>query len=104
MHIISRKKIREFCEKHPESRQSMDRWYTIVKKTEFGKFQDVKNLFPSADKVKNLVVFDIGGNNYRLIAFILYKSQKLYIRHILTHTEYDAEKWKDDEWYTDTKK
>ncbi len=78
----------------------------IEKKTEFGKFQDVKNLFPNADKVKNPVVFDIGGNNYRLIAYIVYKFQKLYIRQILTHKECDSESWKGDEWQvnTDTKK
>lgn len=104
MHIISRKKIQEFCEKYPEARQSMDRWYSIVKKTEFGTFQDVKNLFPSADKVRNFTVFNIGGNKYRLIAYIRYGLNRLFIRHILNHKEYDQGKWKEDQWFTNTRK
>lgn len=104
MHIISRKKIQEFCEKYPEARQSMDRWYIIVKKTEFGTFQDVKNLNPSADKVRNFTVFNIGGNKYRLIAYIRYGLKRLFIRYILTHKEYDQGKWKEDQWFANTKK
>lgn len=92
MHIISRKRIEEFCKIHPDAQQSMDRWYKIVKKSAFATFQDVKNLFPSADKVKNFVVFNIGGNKFRLIAYIRYRRGKLFIRHILTHEEYDKEK------------
>jgi len=44
--------------------------------------------------VGNLVVFNIGGNKYRLIAAIHFNRRKLYIRHVLTHTEYDKERWK----------
>ncbi len=104
MHIISRKKIRDFCDKHPEAHESLNRWYLIVKKVDFGTFQDVKNLFPSADQVKNFTVFNIGGNNYRLIAYISFRTNRIYIRHILTHKEYDMDKWKEDEWFTNTKK
>lgn len=104
MHIISRKKILEFCKEYPEARKSMDRWYAIVKKTEFESFQDVKNLFPSADKVKNFTVFNIGGNKYRLAAFIRYRMKRIFIRHIMTHDEYNREKWKEDVWFTNMKK
>lgn len=104
MHIISRKKIRDFGDKYPESRKSMNRWYIIVKKADFKTFQDVKNLFPSADQVKGFTVFNIGGNNYRLIAYISFRAKRLYIRHILTHKEYDSNKWKEDEWFASTKK
>ena len=89
---------------YPEATESLNRWYFIVKKTDFGTFQDVKNLFPSADQVKNFAVFNIGGNNYRLIAYIQYRANRLYIRNILTHKEYDTDKWKEDEWFANTKK
>lgn len=104
MNVISRKKIEAFCDTHPEARQSMDRWYKIVKKSKFGSFQEVKHLFPSADKVKNFVVFNIGGNKFRLIAYIRYRKGRLFIRHILTHEKYDKEKWKEDEWFNTMKK
>ncbi|MCP3849062.1 MAG: type II toxin-antitoxin system HigB family toxin [Gammaproteobacteria bacterium] len=51
-------------------------------------------LLPSADKVGKLTGFNIGGNKIRLIAAVHYNTQCLYIRHVLTHTEYDNEKWK----------
>jgi mRNA interferase HigB len=99
MHIISYKKIREFCVKHPDATASLGHWYRIVKHENFKTFWDIKNLFPSADQVKNFVIFNIGGNNYRLAAFINYKINRLYIRDIMTHNEYNKEKWKDDKWF-----
>lgn len=56
-------------------------------------------MFPSADGVENLTVFDIGGNKYRLIALVDYEYQKVFIRAILTHAEYDKEGWKNDSWF-----
>ncbi|MGB7521722.1 MAG: type II toxin-antitoxin system HigB family toxin [Spirulinaceae cyanobacterium] len=44
-------------------------------------------------------VFNIGGDKYRLIAFIDYKYQKIFIRHVLTHSDYDKDTWKKDNWY-----
>jgi mRNA interferase HigB len=49
--------------------------------------------------VKNFTVFNIGGNKYRLIVYIDYECQIVFIRHILTHAEYDKDDWKNDEWY-----
>jgi mRNA interferase HigB len=53
-------------------------------------------LFPSADQVDHKTVFNIGGNKYRLIAAIHYNRRKVYIRAIVTHLEYDKNKWKKD--------
>ena len=55
----------------------------------------MKSLFPATDKVGEFHVFDIGGNKLRLIAFVRYRSQKLYIKHVLDHREYDRGKWKE---------
>jgi len=52
--------------------------------------------FPHADPVGECTVFNIGGNKYRLITKIRYNKQRVYIIHVLTHKEYDREKWKDD--------
>lgn len=95
MHIISRKRLIEFSEKHSDLSIPLNTWYRIVKSTEIYNFSELRNIFPSADKVGNLTVFNIGGNKIRLVAAIHYNTQCLFIRHILTHKEYDKENWKD---------
>ena len=96
MDIISYNKIRAFCKKHPEAANPLEHWYRIVKHENFRIFTEVKQLFPSADLVGNFIVFNIGGNDYRLIAYIRYKFKRLFIRHILTHRQYEKNKWKED--------
>lgn len=60
----------------------------------FQTFDELRSLFPSADLVGALIVFNISGNKYRLITSIHFNHQKVYIRYILTHSEYDKDKWK----------
>lgn len=95
MHIITRKRLLEFSEEHPEADQPLDRWYRIVKRMNFESFSDLRKTFPSADQVGRLTVFNIGGNKFRLITFIVYARRRIYIRDILTHKEYDKGKWKE---------
>lgn len=73
---------------------SLQHWFTIVRKTDYASFVDLRKTFPSADQVDQFTVFNIGGNKFRLIAAIHYNRKKLYIRHILTHTEYDRNMWR----------
>ena len=94
MHIISRKSLRDFWGRHPDSQTPLSRWFKIVEKSEFENFAKLRLAFPSVDKVGNLVIFNIGGNKYRLIASVHFNRQKLYVRHILTHREYDKGEWK----------
>ena len=94
MHIITRKRLLDFSEKHPKTAVALDTWYRIVKQSEIPNFSELRAIFPSVDKVGNLTVFNIGGNKIRLIAAIHYNTQCLYIRHVLTHSEYDKDKWK----------
>jgi mRNA interferase HigB len=65
-----------------------------VRKTDYASFVDLRKSFPSADQVGQFTVFNIGGNKFRLIAAIHYNRKKLYIRHILTHAEYDRNMWR----------
>lgn len=94
MHVITRKRLLDFAEEHPNTSESLDTWYRIIKKSEILNFSQLREIFPSADKVDNFTVFNIGGNKIRLIAALHYNTQCLYIRHVLTHKEYDKEKWK----------
>ncbi len=66
-----------------------------MKKSDFAGFSELRNPFPTADKVGDLIVFNIGGNKYRLIASIHFNRSKVYIRHVLTHPEYDSGAWKE---------
>ena len=96
MHIISKKKLREFWDQYPKAKSPLEAWYQIAKRAAWQSFADVRKTFNTADRVGRFVVFDIGGNKYRLIAAIHFNRGKLFIRHVLTHAEYDEGKWKDD--------
>jgi mRNA interferase HigB len=94
MHIITHKRIKEFVAKYPDSQSSLGNWYQIVRQTEYVSFNHLRQHFSSADYVDGLVVFNISGNKYRLIAAIHFNRKKVYIRAILTHSEYDKGQWK----------
>ncbi|AIY39345.1 hypothetical protein LT85_0185 [Collimonas arenae] len=89
MHIISKKAIAVFCLKHPSAQQSLQAWYRLISISSFADFTEIKRSFNSAAYVSPHTIFDIGGNNYRVITAIHYNRQKLYIREIFTHSEYD---------------
>ena len=96
MRIITRKRILNFVEKHNRAKKPLDVWYRIVKKTVFKNFDDLRKTYPSADLVGKFTVFNIGGNKYRLIAYIVYEAKKVFIHKILTHNDYDKNQWKED--------
>ena len=90
MRIVTFLRIREFIERFPDSNIALRDWYKKTQNTEWKSFTDVKETFNSADYVgNNRFVFNIKGNNYRLIAIIIFASQKVYIRFIGTHKDYD---------------
>jgi len=80
---------------HRQAAEPLNAWYAIMSKTGFGSFADLKRAFRSVDKVGKFTVFDLGGNKYRLIAAIHYNRRKIYIRHVLTHAEYDKGAWQE---------
>jgi mRNA interferase HigB len=94
MHLITRKTLRAFWQQHPDSKTALERWSQIIEKNNFDSFTQLRETFPNADQVGKLTVFNIGGNKYRLIAAIHFNRHKVYIRHILTHAQYDQDNWK----------
>jgi mRNA interferase HigB len=94
MHVISRKALRLFWEEHPESKMTLARWFKIMRTTDFADFEAIRKTFPSADLVNRWIVFNVGGNKYRLIASIHFNRKKTYVRHVLTHADYDKGSWK----------
>ena len=99
MDIISKKALSTFWQQHPQAKQPLRGWFVRVKHSKWRNFAELRQVYPSADLVGRLTVFNIGGGNYRLIVRVEYGLQQIYIRHILTHAEYDKEKWKNDDWY-----
>ena len=90
MRVVSKAKIVEYYSKHAASKIALEEWYKKVSKTNWDNLNELKLSFPSADYVgNNRVVFNIKGNDFRLVAIVIYVSHKVYIRWIGTHAEYD---------------
>ena len=88
--VISKPKLRNFWEQYPDSEIPLKTWFKTAQKAEWNKPNDVKLDYPSASIIKgDRMVFNIRGNNYRLIVKIDYKNQWVLIRFIGTHAEYD---------------
>ncbi|NEU71322.1 type II toxin-antitoxin system HigB family toxin [Hassallia byssoidea VB512170] len=99
MRVISKRTLRQFWEKHPNAQPGLLLWYQRIGDLEFQNLNDLRQVFPSADLVSNFIVFNISGNNYRLITYIDYEFQITFVRAVLTHAEYDKENWKNDKWF-----
>ncbi|MBI5652306.1 MAG: type II toxin-antitoxin system HigB family toxin [Chloroflexi bacterium] len=94
MRIISRKALRQFWERHPDSQSALARWFKIIEHAHPRNFNELRAIFPSADQVGAWIVFNIGGNKYRLVASVHFNRGRVYIRHVMTHQEYSQENWK----------
>jgi mRNA interferase HigB len=95
MHLITRKRLNEFSLKYPETKTALVKWYQLLKQNDFSSFAELRAIFPAADQVGKLTVFNVGGNKVRLVTAIHYNRKKVYIRAVLTHEEYDRGAWKE---------
>lgn len=92
MHVIAKSTLLDFADKHPEARERLLQWHKVMEACVANDFNELKLTFNSADYVpKKFTVFDISGNNYRVVTVIHYNSQRVYIRSVATHADYD--KW-----------
>jgi mRNA interferase HigB len=96
LRVISKKKLREFWGQHRDAEAPLNQWYRAATKATWRSIADAKVVFPHADAVYNCTVFNIGGNKYRLIVEIKYNKQVIYVKHALTHKDYDKGAWKKD--------
>ncbi|MGK7941396.1 MAG: type II toxin-antitoxin system HigB family toxin [Crocosphaera sp.] len=99
MHVISRRILRDFCQSHADSCDALFDWYRVASKARWQNLNDVQKTYKSAESVGNFTVFNIKGNHYRLIVDIIYSSQRIYIKAVLTHAQYDKEGWKNDPYF-----
>jgi len=91
MRVISKKALRAFWAMHPDAERPLRRWFKTAEAAAWQSFADVRAVYTKADQVGRFTVFNIGGNKYRLISVIHYNRAKLYVRHVLTHAEYNRD-------------
>lgn len=90
MHIITRSRLTEFARQYADAARPLRDWVRVMRRKNYGGHLEVKEDFPSADFVgSRKVIFNICGNKYRLVVDMRYDLGRIYIRHVVTHAEYD---------------
>jgi mRNA interferase HigB len=101
--LIGRPTLQAFAARHPDAREPLEEWARVTLAATWANIGEVRATYPTADGVpirkgKRVVavvtVFNIGGNKYRLLALVNYSRQTVDVLDVLTHAEYDKEKWK----------
>jgi mRNA interferase HigB len=88
--IISRRRLRDFAEEHPDAKGPLDAWYQIMRRNRYQTPHELREHFSSASFLgERKTVFNIGGDKYRLVVDMRYDLDRVYIRHVLTHDEYE---------------
>ena len=100
MRVIKVSRLGEYGETHTRARAALERWLELTRLARWNTLADVHGTFPHADQVKvrsgrTVVVFNIKGNDFRLITAIHYNTGKVFVRDFLTHAEYSKDVWKD---------
>jgi mRNA interferase HigB len=93
MNVIAPRTLRAFWEKHPHAETPLREWQKDVQKSDYANFAELRATYPSADYLADaeLTIFNIGGNKYRLVTFVRYSAQTIFIKRVMTHAEYT--KW-----------
>lgn len=101
MRVIKVSRVRGYSRRHATAAASLERWLGVTKLAGWARLSDVKRTFPHADEVmvrsgRTTVVFNIKGNDFRLITAIHYNMGKVFVLRFLTHAEYTKDRWKDE--------
>jgi mRNA interferase HigB len=101
MRIIKPKTVEAWSVAHAAARTALKNWMEVVRAANWKNFADVRQTYRSADQAKvasgrAVVIFDVAGNRFRLIAAIHYRTEIVFALRFLTHAEYSKDKWKDD--------
>ena len=101
MHVVSKKRLKTFWGAHPDAKPALRAWYKIVREATWKTPNEIKETFSSVDPVvvdsgATVMVFNIKGNNYRLVASIHYDMARVFVHRVMTHAEYDKDKWKEE--------
>ncbi|NEO84254.1 MAG: type II toxin-antitoxin system HigB family toxin [Spirulina sp. SIO3F2] len=99
MHLIAIRNLRRDASKYPDLMPVVEAWYKVVQAAQWQNLEDVRRIFSSAEAVGNFTVFNLKGNRYRLIVGLDYERQMIFYKYLLTHAEYDKDKWKNDPYF-----
>jgi mRNA interferase HigB len=94
MRVISKKPLRDFWLHHPEAKSMLEDWFRKATQCQAISFPTLRQTFGAADYVDGFTVFDVGGNRYRIAAAVHYDKQRIYVRQVMTHAEYNRNNWR----------
>lgn len=89
MRVTTRNNVLKAAWHHPDSVGPVTKWLAVIGAAKCGSLMDVRKFYPSADQAGKTLIFNIGGNNYRLLCCVSWEHQRLFFRALLTHAEYD---------------
>ena len=101
MHVVSKKRLKAFWEAHPDAESALRHWYRIVKDATWKTPNEVAQTFNTVDPVKvesgnTVMVFNVTKNKYRLVVIFHYHKARVFVLRVMTHAEYDKDKWKEE--------
>jgi mRNA interferase HigB len=98
MRLISKKNLQSAIEPYPDAQSAIESWYQLIKDNDWQSLEEARNGYSrSVDQVYGYTIFNIKGNQYRLIVKINYTAKIIYFKKFLTHAEYDKIKWNDED-------
>ena len=94
VNVISKRGLFEQAAKYPDARPALQVWFDTARAAKWTGLEDLRKTFPATDMVGDLAIFNIRGNQYRLIVRMVWRYERIYIKEFLTHAEYDKGRWK----------
>lgn len=89
MNVIAVRTLREFWEHHDQAEGPLRDWYNLLRKANFDSFPQLRQTFRSADYAAPYTIFNVGGNKFRVVTVVEYRTQRVYLKRVMTHPEYD---------------
>ena len=93
MNVISKPGLKRLIRKHPQSEAELLAWYKAARHASWNNLADVRTMFPAADLVGRVLIFNVLHNELRLIVVAVFQHQRLYVKALLTHKQYDRKEW-----------
>ena len=94
MNVISRRVLLEKASVYPDATVAIQDWFDAARAAEWRNLAEVRRGYPATDMIGPLAIFNIKGNRYRLIARVVFRYRRIYIKEFLTHAEYTKGTWK----------
>jgi mRNA interferase HigB len=100
MNVISRPAVDDAIRRHSDAAPWLNAWWKVAHREQWTSLQNLRETYPQTDQIGSCLIFDVKGNSYRFIVGVRYATGRrggtLFVKHLLTHAEYDAGDWKKD--------